>query len=238
MSIFRFKEFDVIQKVCPLKVGTDSMLLGSFIATESKTNALDLGAGTGVLSLMIAQKNPKIVIDAVEIDAAVAKECLLNFQNSKWSSNLDCIIADYFEHQFSKKYDLICSNPPYHFEDTLSINEGLNRSKHSIISDYSKFFQLLSQLLAENGDFWMIIPFSTAQKVINLALEQGLFQKEFICIYSKTSKKNIRVILNFSLNKNVEMNKREFCIRNENNTYSKEYILLTKEFHAIDLDPE
>ena len=87
----------------PLKVGTDSMLLGSFISSDSKLQGLDLGAGTGVLSLMLAQKNQKLQIDAVEIDTNVAKECVLNFQNSKWRKNLKCITADYLQFPFKKK---------------------------------------------------------------------------------------------------------------------------------------
>ena len=83
------------------------MLLGSFISSDSKLQGLDLGAGTGVLSLMLAQKNQKLQIDAVEIDANVANECDLNFQNSKWRKNLKCIAADYLQFPFKKKYDLI-----------------------------------------------------------------------------------------------------------------------------------
>ena len=226
----------------PLKVGTDSMLLGSFIScdsklqsSDSKLQGLDLGAGTGVLSLMLAQKNQKLQIDAVEIDNEVAKECKLNFQNSIWSTNLNCISADYLQFEFKKKYDLIFSNPPYHFENILSPDNGVNISKHSLLSDFIQFFQLVKQLLTENGDFWIILPFSSLDQLTKLANEQGLFLKEFICIHSKPSKKNIRVIMNFSSKKQDAIREREFVIRNENNLYSEEYIALTKDFHSKDL---
>jgi tRNA1Val (adenine37-N6)-methyltransferase len=221
--------------VSPLKVGTDSMLLGSFISSDSKLQGLDLGAGTGVLSLMLAQKNQKIQIDAVEIDANVANECALNFQNSKWRKNLSCISADYLHLEFKKKYDLIFSNPPYHFENLLSPDNGVNISKHSLLSDYIQFFQLVKQLLTENGDFWIILPFSSSDQLTKLASEHRLFLKEYICIHSKPSKKNIRVILNFSSQKQLDICRREFVIRNENNLYSEEYIALTKDFHSKDL---
>lgn len=219
----------------PLKVGTDSMLLGSFISSDSKLQGLDLGAGTGVLSLMLAQKNQKLQIDAVEIDTNVAKECVLNFQNSKWRKNLKCITADYLQFPFKKKYDLIFSNPPYHFENILSPDNGVNISKHSLLSDYIQFFQLVKQLLTENGDFWIILPFSSSDQLTKLASEHRLFLKEYICIHSKPSKKNIRVILNFSSQKQLDICRREFVIRNENNLYSEEYIALTKDFHSKDL---
>jgi tRNA1Val (adenine37-N6)-methyltransferase len=221
--------------VSPLKVGTDSMLLGSFISSDSKLQGLDLGAGTGVLSLMLAQKNQKLQIDAVEIDANVANECALNFQNSKWRKNLKCITADYLQFPFKKKYDLIFSNPPYHFENILSPDNGVNISKHSLLSDYIQFFKLVKQLITENGDFWIILPFSSSDQLTKLASEHRLFLKEYICIHSKPSKKNIRVILNFSSQKQVAIREREFVIRNENNLYSEEYIALTKDFHSKDL---
>jgi len=235
LSVFKFKEFTIIQKVSPLKVGTDSMLLGSFISSDSKLQGLDLGAGTGVLSLMSAQKNQKLQIDAVEIDANVANECDLNFQNSKWRKNLKCITADYLQFPFKKKYDLIFSNPPYHFENILSPDNGVNISKHSLLSDFIQFFQLVKQLLTENGNFWIILPFSSSDQLTKLASEHGFFLKEYICIHSKPSKKNIRVILNFSSQKQLDICRREFVIRNENNLYSEEYIALTKDFHSKDL---
>ena len=219
----------------PLKVGTDSMLLGSFISSDSKLQGLDLGSGTGVLSLMLAQKNQKLQIDAVEIDANVANECDLNFHNSKWRKNLSCISADYLQFPFKKKYDLIFSNPPYHFENILSPDNGVNISKHSLLFDFIQFFQLVNQLLTENGDFWIILPFSSSDQLTKLASEHRLFLKENICIHSKPSKKNIRVILNFSSQKQLDVCRREFVIRNENNLYSEEYITLTKDFHSKDL---
>ena len=219
----------------PLKVGTDTMLLGSFISSDSKLQGLDLGAGNGVLSLMLAQKNQKIQIDAVEIDANVANECDLNFHNSKWRKNLSCISADYLQFPFKKKYDLIFSNPPYHFENILSPDNGVNISKHSLLFDFIQFFQLVNQLLTENGDFWIILPFSSSDQLTKLASEHRLFLKEYICIHSKPSKKNIRVILNFSSQKQLDVCRREFVIRNENNLYSEEYITLTKDFHSKDL---
>ena len=211
------------------------MLLGSFISSDSKLQGLDLGAGTGVLSLMLAQKNQKLQIDAVEIDANVANECDLNFQNSKWRKNLRCISADYLQFEFKKKYDLIFSNPPYHFENILSPDNGVNISKHSLLFDFIQFFQLVNHLLTENGDFWIILPFSSLDQLTKLANEQGLFLKEYICIHSKPSKKNIRVIMNFSSKKQDAIREREFVIRNENNSYSDDYITLTKDFHSKDL---
>jgi tRNA1Val (adenine37-N6)-methyltransferase len=184
---------------------------------------------------MLAQKNQKLQIDAVEIDTNVAKECVLNFKNSKWRKNLKCITADYLQFPFKKKYDLIFSNPPYHFENILSPDNGVNISKHSLLSDFIQFFQLVKQLLTENGNFWIILPFSSSDQLTKLASEHRLFLKEYICIHSKPSKKNIRVILNFSSQKQVAIREREFVIRNENNLYSEEYIALTKDFHSKDL---
>ena len=104
-----------------------------------------------------------------------------------------------------------------------------------MLSDFIQFFQLVKQLLTENGDFWIILPFSSLDQLTKLASEQGLFLKEYICIHSKPSKKNIRVIMNFSSKKQDTIREREFVIRNENNSYSDDYITLTKDFHSKDL---
>jgi len=109
LSVFRFKYFDVKQEKNPLKVGTDSMLLGAFIEASGHKRALDLGSGTGVLSLMIAQKNPIITIDAIEIHEDGSQECRENFASSPWSERLTVFQGDYFIFPFQSKYDLIFS---------------------------------------------------------------------------------------------------------------------------------
>ena len=230
LSVFRFKYFDVKQDKNPLKVGTDSMLLGAFIDASGKQYALDLGAGTGVLSLMIAQKNPSITIDAIELDKFGAEECEENFKNSPWANNLNSFQGNYFEHPFNKKYDLIFSNPPYHLDSLKSTENNVRTAKHSSEEEVFIFFKLIKKLLTETGHFWMIVPYDNHQQFVSSASNIGLHPNQMITLHSKPDKRNFRCVLCLSTNE-VPLKTNEFTIRDKNNGYTKEYRELTKEFH-------
>ena len=230
MSVFRFKQFEVKQEHNPLKVGTDSMLLGAFIEAREKSFGLDLGAGTGVLSLMVAQKNSEIHIDAVEINHEASKECDYNFQNSTWRHRLNSIEGDYLKLNFESKYDLIFSNPPYHLEDVLGDNSNSTRAKHSSSRELKELIYLASNIISSSGDFWLILPYQLADFVIDIANKSKFHCKEIIRIHSKESKRNTRIILRFS-KKIEQLFERDFFIRNEDNSYTLDYIELTKDFH-------
>lgn len=234
MSVFRFKQFDVKQANNPLKVGTDSMLLGAFINVIDKKHGLDLGTGTGVLSLMVAQKNTEILLDAIEINKVAAEECAFNFQNSPWKNRLDTIEGDYLKFQFDKSYDLIFSNPPYHLEEVYGRDKAETLAKHSDSKDLTKLIQLASKLLTFDGDFWLILPFQLLNYIQEITLKNQLFCKELIRIHAKESKPNTRIILCFTKRK-TDLLQCDFYIRKENNSYSQAYIELTKKFHFIDL---
>ena len=122
MSNFRFKQFEITQNDNAMKVGTDAMVLGSFVNSHGRKKGLDVGSGTGVLSLMIAQNNSDISIDAVELDALSAAEGELNFKNSPWPERLKTHHCDFLEYETEEKYDLIVSNPPY-YQTTLVNND-------------------------------------------------------------------------------------------------------------------
>ena len=230
MSVFRFKYFDVRQEKNPLKVGTDSMLLGAFIDASDKLDALDLGTGTGVLSLMLAQKNQELAIDAIELDESGAEECYFNFQNSPWANRLNAIQGSYFEYQFQKKYDLVFSNPPYHLNSLKSFEKNVNTAKHTNHEEVTLFFKLIQELLTENGHFWIIVPFVSQQQFISLAADKFLYPTEITILHSKPDKRSVRSIICFSKN-DVKPLIKEFTIRDENGIYTKEYHKLTKEFH-------
>ena len=234
MSVFRFKQFDVKQANNPLKVGTDAMLLGAFIDAANKKSGLDLGTGTGVLSLMIAQKNTKIQLDAVEINSLAAVECSFNFKQSVWSNRLNCLEGDYLSIDFQKHYDLIFSNPPYHLESIIGENLEYNRAKHSDSNELAELFRLVNRILSEDGDFWLILPFQLQSYIQKIACENQLFCKQLIKIHAKVNKPNKRIIFQFQ-KKLSNLAVTDFYIRNADNSYTNEYVQLTKEFHFVKL---
>ena len=235
MSIFQFKHFSVQQKDNAMKVGTDSMLLGAFVETENKTKCLDVGAGTGVLSLMVAQRNTEIEINAVEIDELSAEECKLNFKGSKWANRLSSIHTNIFDFSPVKRYDLIVSNPPF-YDSTL-----LNKDKRKATARHSEFMELKSLavkiqgILSPNGCFWVIIPNEFFVQWNNEFMKVGVKMHQKINIKGKASKDVNRVIVCFGSEVSLGVEESTFVIRNEDNSYTKEYIELTKDFHSVDL---
>ena len=234
MSVFRFKQFDVKQANNPLKVGTDAMLLGAFIDATNKKSGLDLGAGTGVLSLMVAQKNTEIQLDAIEINSLAAAECSFNFEQSAWSNRLKCLEGDYLSIDFQKRYDLIFSNPPYHLESIIGTDLDYNRAKHSDSNELAELFRLVNRILSEDGDFWLILPFQLQTYIQELAVKNQLYCKQLIQIHAKENKPNTRIICQFQ-KKQSNLSVSDFFIRNADNSYTEAYIQLTKAFHYVEL---
>ena len=234
MSVFRFKLFDVKQANNPLKVGTDAMLLGAFIDATDKKSGLDLGTGTGVLSLMVAQKNTEIQLDAIEINSLAAAECSYNFEQSVWSNRLNCFEGDYLKIDFQKRYDLIFSNPPYHLESIIGTDLDYNRAKHSDSNEFVELFHLVNRILNEEGDFWLILPFQLQTYIQKIAIENQLLCKQLIQIHAKENKPNTRIIFQFQ-KKPSNLSVTDFYIRNTDNSYTNEYVQLTKEFHFVEL---
>ena len=233
MSLFHFKEFSIQQDVSAMKVGTDAMILGSLVDANLKVNGLDIGTGTGVLSLMIAQKNKNICIHAIEIDVESAKEAELNFQNSSWSNRLRIVHADFRTFFTEIQFDLIISNPPY-FENGI-LNESIRKanSRHEDSLPLQELFQKVAEMLAPNGHFWLILPFETAAKWKMKATALKLFCEKEIIIFGKPNLPK-RIVLCFS-KVGVECEKLSVLIRAENNEYSNEYKELTVDFHGVKL---
>lgn len=234
MSVFRFREFNITQSENPLKVGTDSMLLGSLIDSSKATHALDIGAGTGVLSLMVLQANPIVLIDAVEIHPEAAKECALNFQNSPWADRTRVHEVDFLSFQGQGKYDLIFSNPPFYLDGLKSGNPSIDQAKHIRPEVFRRWMEKTRELLTENGLFYVIMPFAHWDFLQQITYECQLHLMQQITIHATAEKLNSRIIAVFSKEKK-DLLASAFTIREINGKYTKEYITLTAAFHHTDL---
>lgn len=228
--MFHFKHFSVSQKKSPLKVGTDAMVLGAVVNALSPKNILDIGAGTGVLSLMCAQNFSKANIDAIEIDEASCVDCQLNFSASPWKNRLTLINADVLQHSFDNKYDLIISNPPFYQNSLMNDDLRLAQAKHESFLPIDQLFYKVKSILNDSGSFWMIFPENHAENVFENAQKNGLYTKIDYLVNGKPNL-TVRRIVCFVLNAcNTE--KKSICIRNEDGSYTDEYKSLTKEFHG------
>jgi tRNA1Val (adenine37-N6)-methyltransferase len=235
MSIFKFKHFDILQKDSAMKVGTDSMILGSFIDSLNKTKGLDIGSGTGVLSLMIAQKNDIIDIIGVEVDDLAVIESIENFKKSKWGNRLKVVKDDFLNLNLEDEFDLIFSNPPYFQTTNQNFETRKAQARHESFLPVNSLLKKVKKILAPTGSFWVIIPFSDLSIWTEKAKNEGLFIQAQINIKGKIESSFNRSIISFG-NNEVIFKSTEFVIRESSGNYSRAYIELTKDFHFNDLN--
>lgn len=233
MSIFKFKHFEVNQTNSAMKIGTDSMVFGSLIDVEGKSNALDIGTGTGVLSLMTAQRNHQLMITAIEIEANAFEEAKMNFKTSKFHSQLTALNIDFLEYFPETKFDLVFSNPPYFENASKSLNQEKNLARHDDSLPLEVLFEKVANHLTEDGFFWVILPNLTFDTYLNSALENDLFLVKQIDIFGKENQM-VRKIGAFSKNK-LELQHFNLIIRNNDGNYTDEYKILTSEYHFNEL---
>jgi len=227
--VFRFKQFDVKHDQSAMKVGTDALLLGALVGTPNPLMCLDVGAGCGVISLMLAQRFPSISIDAVELDKASYLECVYNFKASPWASRLTAVEGDFLCFNPNVKYDLIVSNPPFYTNGLLPAGHRIVSAKHNVSMPFEVFFQKVYALLSSEGVCWLVFSSEDVAFVKKQAIQVGLFVSQTIWIFGKPGKCN-RCILAIEKVQTTTF-EREFTVRNKDGQYTKEYIELTKGFH-------
>ena len=217
-----------------MKVGTDSVLLGCLTSINDAINCLDIGTGTGILSLMLAQRNNEFIIDAIEIDEQAFEQANNNFTSSKFTHQIQahcCALQNFVS---VKKYDLIISNPPYFIgKNNFGIND-LQRAKarHDNDLSFEELIHSVIKLLSETGTFSLILPIAEAIIFKELALKKGLFVNKEIFIKPKPNKEPNRMIMEFSLLPKEKITN-EFVIYNEDNSQTEAYKNLTSEFYLL-----
>jgi len=230
MSVFKFRHFNILQADNPMKVGTDAMILGSIIDASGKTRGLDIGAGTGVLSLMIAQRNPAIEINAVEIDDLASTECQSNFDTSPWEERLSVHSGDFLDFTFDETFDLIFSNPPYYQTRNENLEHRKAAARHESSLPMKEMVTRICELLTDQGDFWVIVPSEVAEVWFDECRNAGLFINLAIDVTGKEEGPVKRIILRASADKKPE-ERRTLTIRNTDGEYTKAYKELTRNFH-------
>lgn len=233
MSEFRFKQFTIIQEKTAMKVSTDGVLLGSWINYENPKKILDIGTGTGLLTLMAAQKFPNAEITAIEIDTEAYEEAKENVKNCPWKHRITLINEDFkeFTKKTAEKYDLIISNPPY-FENQLKPpNFQKKIAKHTDNLTFEELISNTSKILNENGYFSVIIPYLESNKFVHICAQHGLFIKRSTEICPNENKQANRILIEFSP-KIVSHTNNTISIR-ENKEYTNEYLELTKDFYLF-----
>ncbi len=234
MSKFQFKQFSIEQDRCAMKIGTDGVLLGAWSPILHNPNSiLDIGTGTGIIALMLAQRSAAGQIDALEIDENAYEQAVDNFENSPWGDTLFCFHAglDEFVEEPEDEYDLIVSNPPFYTEDYLSNNEQRDLARFADAMPFEDLIEAASLLLSEAGIFSVIIPFKEEELFIALANEYELYPKQITRVKGTPISEIKRSLLAFGRNEKINPQIDELVIETTRHVYTPEYIELTKDFY-------
>lgn len=229
-SVFRFKEFEVNQKGCAMKINTDGVLLGATIQSANPTRILDIGTGTGVIAMMLAQRFPQACVDAVEIDAAAYHTSRENFKNSIFQDRIQGFFGSFEDLEGVEKYDLIVSNPPFYTNSLHNPDERKKLARHTDFDFFTKILAFASKNLTDNGQLELILPTELAIEVVNQGEKMELRLVKSIVVKSFNDSDIIRHIITLSKQQAVHLSTEEFVIYQEKGIYSAAYRSLLKPF--------
>lgn len=231
-SVFHFRHFSLQQDKCAMKVGTDGVLLGSWIKTHNEKNILDIGTGTGLLALMMAQKS-NAYIDAIDIDEGAYEQATENVQESKWKKRITVhhiSLQDYVK-VCEKKYDLIVSNPPFFSATYRAGNKARNIARHEDVSlSFYELIEGVKSLLNTSGKFCVILPYKEGTGFIEKAKVNGLFCNKLTRVKTKSERDVKRLLIQFECASNLKEEK-TIVIQDDDNSFTETYKILTREFY-------
>jgi tRNA1Val (adenine37-N6)-methyltransferase len=231
-NYFQFKQFLIEQDNCAMKVGTDSVLLAALTKVNNIKYALDIGTGTGILALMLAQKNPTLEFDAIEIDELAFLQASNNFSKSKFGTQIKPHLVALQQFVANKQYDLIITNPPYFISKNNYSITDLQRAKarHDNDLTFEELIDSVMKLLNDIGEFSLILPIKEATIFKELATKKGLFVIKNIYIKPKLTKFSNRIVMVFSRQQIDEITE-EFIVYNEDNSQTDAFKELTKNYY-------
>lgn len=233
MEPFRFKQFSIAQDRCAMKVGTDGVLLGAWTSLDHEPESiLDVGAGTGLIALQLAQRSPAEVIDALELDGDAYEQCVSNFEASPWGDRLFCYHASFgeFVDEIEDNYDLIVSNPPFYSEEVDSGIPSRDRARQNSSLPFSELIQGVAGLLSESGTFSVILPYREEDNFLTLAESHGLHPRRVCRVKGNPRLGFKRSLLELGFSKVAPIGE-ELVIEDGRHRYSADYMALTREFY-------
>lgn len=230
---FQFKQFSVLQEKAAMKVGTDGVLLGAWAKiNENVFSILDIGAGTGLIGLMMAQRSNAEVIDAIELHDEAYEQTVENFELSDWGDRLFCYHASFqeFVEEIEDEYDLIISNPPFYTSTYKELPEERAMARHSESLTYADLLSGTAKLLSKIGTCAFIIPFTEEENFIKIANENGLYLNRVTRVKGTLEAPIKRSLLQFSFSK-IEIEETDLIIEIERHKYTEEYKRLVQDFY-------
>jgi len=228
MSVFKFKEFSIIQEKSAMKVGTDGVLLGSWVTCKKENTILDIGCGTGLITLMLGQRNLSSNVTGIEIDIIASQEAQLNSSNSDWEERIEIKHTSLQHFTPHLKFDLIVSNPPF-FSKNKS-HQSRDIARHTNTLSFEELIDNAAKLLVEKGIFSVIIPKNSEEYFCEIATLHKLYCNRVCYVKGNETSDVKRVMMEFSFIKSVAITE-YLTIERSRHNYTDKYIQLCKDFY-------
>lgn len=232
-SKFSFKQFDLHQELCAMKVGTDSVLLGAWAKLPERGSILDIGCGTGILSLMVAQRSPSLSITAIEIDPRATLQAQENVAQSPWRERIEVINGDFTQTAgtLGRVFDSIISNPPYFEQSLLSPDSARTTARHTTSLSYDAIFRQGRDIITPNGNISLVIPADLYTQVNHTAMLYGWGASRLTMVRTTPRKQPKRALCEWQRNHFTPCQEDILTIHTPDGEYSDEYKSMTKEFY-------
>jgi tRNA1Val (adenine37-N6)-methyltransferase len=228
-NIFRFKQFEVDQSGCAMKINTDGVLLGAIVVHKNPKKILDIGTGTGVIALMLAQRFANAQVDAVEIDEQASATARRNFDNSVFSKRLLVSNVAIEHYVNAEKFDLIATNPPFFVNDYKNAEPKKEIARHASDTFFESLINKVNELLSDDGCFWFVLPIKQTEDLLRKAEKLGMYPQKVIKLHSDASKAEFRKIVCLGRGR-TDLVEEDFIIYESERKYTKGYELLLKDF--------
>ncbi len=228
-SWFQFQQFKIHQDRCAMKISTDAILLGSMADAHNPSRILDIGTGTGVIALMLAQRFADAKITGVELDTDAASQAVENMSQSPFAARLALWHGRIQDFPEEEKFDLIVSNPPYFPDHLKSSDAKRNKALHTDSLSFEELIQKARKLLKDQGKFWIILPPRQLEDWKAQAGDAGFFEDKNIAVYDRDGKPMLRVVASFSL-QNLPPSKTEIVLKGAEGAYTESYKKLLSGF--------
>ena len=233
MKPFQFKQFSIHQDKTAMKVGTDGVLLGAWVKiNENADSVLDIGTGTGLIALQIAQRYDCQTIDALEVEPNAFEEAVDNFENSAWSDRLFCYHAslDEFVNQIDDTYDVVISNPPFYNSTYKELEQKRALARHAKSLTFKSLLEHTSKLLSKKGTCAFIVPYEEEINFLEIAAHNNLFPQRITRVKGNTKTNFKRTLLQLSFS-NISPKIEELTIELERHIYTEDYKNLVADFY-------
>lgn len=229
-AYFRFKHFCIRHDRCAMKVGTDGVLLGAWGCVDG-SHILDIGTGTGLIALMVAQRNPKARVLGIDIDEASVVQARENVAEGPFAGRVCIELQDVLAFQPDAPFDAILCNPPFFTEDTLPDDASRALARNNRNLPFAELTKQVAALLSATGQFSLIIPIGHMQELISLCLVEGLHLNRRCVVRTKVTKPPRRVMLGFSANASPTTEEQDLCLMADDGSRSDAYQALTDDFY-------